>query len=244
MLMKKSNYFLLAAVAFSIALSSCDSSKNSSNSMEKAYTMASKSKDRETVISSLTLWLANDSSIGKWAYDTLAYYHYFYRVTPGAVRNPATPKYYAEEGLKLNPNNLFLRDIKAKLLLEEGKDTASFDMFAQMWKETGDMTYYWDMTFIEIARNKIGVADSMVQSSLKLADISKKKVKMEHIQAQITENVNAAAAFYYLDALIKNAQRNVIGAAESLKKALDAEPEFYAARRTIMELQRMSSGQQ
>jgi tetratricopeptide (TPR) repeat protein len=171
----------------------------------------------------------------------LAYYHYFYKVIPGMVRSSKTPMFYTQKGLNKNPNSLFLRDIKAKLLLEEGKDTAAFQMFEVMWNETKDPTYYWDLTWIQIARGRMVEADSMITVALGDANLKDKKVAMEHIQAQLTERVSTEAAFLFLKYQLAVANRNIMQGAEFLQKALEIEPNFYAARRSIMDLQRMSA---
>lgn len=99
--------------------------------------------DYHAASNALVLWLNQDSSIQKWAYDSLAYFHYFHLGGSGEqVRNPKTPLYYAEAGLKQNPKNTFLREIKAKLLLEQGKDTTSMVMFRDLYDETKDQTYW------------------------------------------------------------------------------------------------------
>ncbi len=228
-----------------LVVASCKQGANQSkeSKFKKGYELAHSALDRESTISILTQWLANDSTISNWAYDTLAYYHYFFKVNPGAVRNPTTPMFYADKGIEINKNNLFLKDIKAKLLLEKGKDTLAFSMFEEMWKQTNDYTYYWDMTYIQIARGNIANAEEMIKGVLGSPDkIEGKKVKMEAITAQITENIAAKAAFTYLDALVKNIKRDVLGSFELLKKCIEIEPNFYAAKRDIMELQRMNSG--
>jgi hypothetical protein len=233
--------YLYILLAFA-GLSACQSnSKSSTAGLKATYDLALKAQDRETVISTLTQWVAQDSSVDAWVLDTLAYYHYFYKVIPGMVRSSKTPMFYTEMGLKKNPNSLFLRDIKAKLLLEEGKDTIAFEMFSQMWKETQDPTYFWDLTWIEIARGRMAVADSMITVALTDATLKPKKVAMEHIQAQITERVATEAAFLFLKYQLSVANRNIMQGADYLQKALEIEPNFYAARRSIVDLQRMSA---
>jgi hypothetical protein len=225
-----------------IGFYSCQPSQNSRTEiLKKTYDLAQSAQDRETAIGVLTEWIATDSAADSWIIDTLAYFHYFYKVIPGVVRSPETPKFYTEMGLKRNPKSIFLRDIKAKLLLEEGKDTIAYEMFSEMWKETQDPTYFWDLTWIQIARGLLSEADSMINIALADADMKPKKVSMEHIQAQITEQVGTEAAFLFLKYQLSVANRNIIKGAEYLQKAVELEPEFYAARRSIVDLQRMSA---
>jgi hypothetical protein len=232
--MKKSIFILFAVVTF---FASCNNHQNEST-FKKSYEFAQKAQDHATSAQILTQWLANDSTIGKWAYDSLALYHYFYAVNPSAVRNPSTAMFFVDRGLSLNNNNEYLKEIKGKLLLEQGKDTLSYNMFFELWKNTQNYTYYWDMAFIETARGKIAVVDSMIQQIMKAPDNMEKKVRLAHLEAQIQEEVPAKAAFLYLNSLLQNSRHDILGAAQSLQEALKISPKFYAAQRTIVELQR------
>jgi hypothetical protein len=207
--------------------------------LKRTYDMAQAAQDRETSIAVLTEWIATDSAVDAWVIDSLAYFHYFYKVIPGVVRSPETPKYYTEMGLKRNPQSVFLRDIKAKLLLEEGKDTLAYAMFESMWKETKDPTFFWDLTWIQIARGLLREADTMINMALSDTSLKSKKVAMEHIQAQITENVSTEPAFLFLKYQLLVANRNIAQGELFLQKALELEPNFYAARRSMIDLQRM-----
>jgi tetratricopeptide (TPR) repeat protein len=219
---------------------SCNSSTHQSDSFKTSFELAQKSGDHNSSTVILTQWLANDSSIQKWALDSLCFYHYFYNLNPTAVRSTRTPMYYCEKGLEQNANNIFLKDIKAKLLLEQGKDTPAYALFEGMYKETQNYSYLWDMAFINLARGKYKEVE--ITSNLVIADSKSidKKVRMEHIQAQIIQEIPARAAFLYMKALLKNGQRDVMGAAELLQDALKIAPDFYAAKRSIVELQQMA----
>ena len=234
---------LLVIIIVGLALGSCVT-KSTSNNSKAAYQLAVNARDYNSATSILTQWLAQDSSIGEWAYDSLAFYHYFYITNPNAVRNSSTPMFYVNKGLELKANDEYLKDIKAKLLLEQGKDTVSYGIFEELWKATNNYSYYWDMAFIEIARNHVKEAEAMIDNMLKDPKNMEKKVKMEHIQVQLIEEVPAKAAFLYLHALIQNGQRDVMGAAQSLQESLKISPEFYAAKRSIMDLQRMAAQSQ
>src|SRR6056300_1475690 len=119
----------IAVVVFFTACGSKSTDEKVTLDVEKAYNLAHSAGDKETVIQTLTQWAAIDSSITNWAWDTLAYYHYFYKVTPGAVRNPGTALFYVNKGLAISPSNVFLKDIKAKLVLQKRDDTTYYSMF-------------------------------------------------------------------------------------------------------------------
>lgn len=223
-----------------VILASC-TQKTSENSYKKAYELAQKSGDHVASAQVLLQWVANDSSINKWAFDSLAFYHYYYSANPTTVRNPSVAMFYADKGLAINDQNEFLKDIKGKLLLEQGKDTLSYETFESLWKSTKNYSYYWDMAFIETARGKMDVVDKMIKEVLNASDNLTKKVKMEHLQAQVIEEVPAKAAFLYLNALLQNSRRDMMGSAESIKAALQIAPKFYAAQRFIVDMQRAAS---
>lgn len=215
------------------------------SSLEKAYKMGLQAGDYHAASNALVLWLNQDSSIQKWAYDSLAYMHYFHLGGNNEqVRNPKTPLYYAEAGLKQNTKNTFLREIKAKLLLEQGKDTASMVMFRDLYDETKDQTYWWDMCFVEMARGNVMGCDSMVTLALADPKVSEKKVRMEHIAAGVAESVNAKAAYIYLQALMLRGAGDIMASANALEAALKEDKNFYAAKQSVLDLQRMYAQQQ
>ena len=223
-------------------MSACNQKQQS---FEKTYKMGVSAGDYRAASNALLLWINQDSSIQKWAYDSLAYMHYFHLGgSSEQVRNPKTPLYYAEAGLKQNPKNTFLREIKAKLLLEQGKDTASMVMFRDLYDETKDQTYWWDMCFVEMARGNVIGCDSMVTLALADPKIGDKKVRMDHIAASVSESVNAKAAFIYLQALMLSAAGDIMASANALEAALKEDKNFYAAKQSILDLQRMYAQQQ
>lgn len=232
----------MAAVILSTACNSNSPDEKVTLDVEKAYNLAHSAGDKQTVIHTLTQWVAIDSSITNWAWDTLAYYHYFYNITPGAVRNPETALYYVNKGLSVSTNNEFLKDIKAKLVLEKGDDSTAYSMFEEMWNSTQKPTYFWDLTWLEVARGNIPKALQMIDQALNDSAIMSGTVTMEHIQAQITEDVKSEAAFLFLKYQIEFAKQNIMKGAEYLQKCVEIDPNFYAAKRSIMELQRYSAG--
>lgn len=234
-------FILSTAVLF---LGSCNK-KN--KAFEHAYKMSLAANDYQNAGQSLTLWLAEDSSIGQWAYDSLAYFHYFYNgaASQQTVRSPKIPLYFVEQGLKRNPKSSFLREIKAKLLLEQGKDTACMIIFEDLYNETKDPTFMWDMCFVEMVRGRIMVCDSLVSQVLKDTIATKNgKVRMEHISAGVKETINAKAAFIYLQALMLRGTGDIMTSAAALQEALRIEKNFYAAKQSIIDLQQMAAQQQ
>lgn len=234
----------IVVVCLLLILASC--SNNKDNSTERAYTMSLAAGDYQTATQMLTHWVNQDSSIQSWAYDSLAYFHFFHNGLVGGqtVRNTKTPMYYVDLGLNLNPKNTFLREIKSKLYLEQGKDTACMVIFQELWNETKDPTFWWDMCFVEMARGNINTCDSMVTLALKDSTLEQGKVRMEHIQAHIQENVPAKAAFVYLQALMLNAIGDILSSANALQEALKIDPNFFAAKQSISDLQRIAAQRQ
>ena len=152
--------------------------------------------------------------------------------------------FFVDRGLQIKPKNTFLREIKAKLLLEEGKDTASIVIFKELWDETKDQTFWWDMCFVEMARGDMMGCDSMVSKALADPKITDKKVRMEHIAAGMKEEVNAKAAYIYLQALMLRSTGDIMSCANALQAALEIEKDFYAAKQSIVDLQRAYAQQQ
>lgn len=236
--------FRYAPVTLTILLSlllpyGCREKKNSDTTLElKAYNEARTAQDYNAAVALLLQIAAKDSANNIWVYDSLALYHFTYLTPANQVRNPFTAKYYTEKGLKLNASNFFLLEIKAKLLLEEQKDTQSFIILKDLWQKTGDYTYLWDMTLIEVLRKRINVADSMANTVIASAESATKTVR---ITDQILQTINAKAAFLYIRATLANIKGDLKVTAESLQEALQIAPNFYLAQKGYYELQQSVS---
>lgn len=216
-----------------------EKSKSDATYELKAYRQAREAQDFQAAANMLLQIASKDSAGYPWVYDSLTLYHFLYLTQPNVVRNPATPKYYAEKGLKINPNNEFLLELKAKLLLEEQKDTASYVIIKGLWDKTGDYTYLWEMTVIELLRNRVNVVDSMVNGVIGTEVASSKTVR---ITDQIQQTVNAKAAFMYIKAMIYNAKQDFKNTAETLQACLKISPDFLLAQKGLYQLQQSLSG--
>jgi hypothetical protein len=234
-------YLCLTLILGSQLLGACkQKAKPNVSSTLMAYNEAVKAQDYNAAATLLLQIAANDSASNPWVYDSLTLYHYVFLTPANMVRNPASAKYYSEKGLKINPNNEFLLEMKAKLLLEEQKDTASFEIMQKLWNKTGDYTYLWEMTLVELLRKKQIVADSMVNSVLKSETANTKTVR---ITDQMRQTVNAKAAFLYIKATLANAVGDYKGTAELLNQSLQLQPNFYMAQKGLYELQQnMAAG--
>ena len=214
-------------------------SKKDNSSVMKAYSEARKAQDYTAASALLLQIAANDSAGSAWVYDSLSLYHFIYLAPTNMVRNPTTAKYYTEKGLKYNANNDFLQEIKAKLLLEEQNDTASFKIFKSLYDKSGDYTYLWEMTLVELLRRRTGIVDTMVMNVLTSSEADNKTVR---IMDQVRQTVKAKAAFLYIKATLYNMKGELKGTAESLQEALKIEPNFFLAQKGLYELQQNLSG--
>ena len=120
----------------------------------------------------------------------------------------------------------------------------NFKWFDWQAKQGQDQTYWWDMCFVEMARGNVMGCDSMVTLALADPKIGDKKVRMDHIAASVSESVNAKAAFIYLQALMLRAAGDILTSAKALEAALKEDQNFYAAKQSILDLQRMYAQQQ
>jgi tetratricopeptide (TPR) repeat protein len=145
--------------------------------------------------------------------------------------------HYCDKGISANPENDFLKELKGKLLISQGKDTQALELFTSLWNKNKDYTYLWEITFINLAKGKFAECDSVLKMVLSQPEAATKKVRLTHPEVALQENVDARAAFLFFDALIKNNQGNFIGAAETLSKCLEFAPTFYLAKKGIYEMQ-------
>lgn len=203
----------------------------------RVYKTARLSGDYNLAALSLTRITEMDSANAAILYDSLAWYHYFYLYQPGAVRAAPTAMFYTKKGLAINPNNIFLLEIKAKLDLEEQRDTMSKGIFQRLYNRTHDITYLWDIAFIELyAQNNIKKTDSIINSVISKVESEVQLVRLEHLQERIQEKVAAKSAFLYLRAVIQAGQNNRAKAMKTLEEAIKYSPNFYYARLSLEQL--------
>lgn len=233
------NYTALTIVLVTLLLCSCvEKKQNQGSSTEKAYQIAQKAQDYQNA-STLLIQLAAEDSAGKpWVYDSLAYYHYFYLITPGVVRNTHTARYYCDLGLGLNPENYFLSEIKAKMDLEDQKVEEAQAAFSKLFSKTKDYTYLWILTYIKATEPKgLEPADSTITAVLADPEAEKKMVRLEFPQERITEKIPVKTAFTYLRASFLLEQNKLMEGAKLLEECLKMTPEFYGAKRLIYMMQ-------
>lgn len=235
-------YAFLTLIVVLLLPTACQSNKKKSGSVSnKSYQMAREAQDYQSAATFLVEMAKEDSAANTWVYDSLAFYHYFYLFTPGVVRNTHTAKYFAQKGLEANPGNDFLAEIKAKLELEEQNINLAESTFQGLWKKTNDHTYWWILAFIQAhAKQNYKSADSMIEMALSEPATDNKTVRLEHIQERIRETVPAKAAFLYLKSTTLMVQNKVMESANLLNEALKIAPNFYAAKRSIYDLQQAS----
>jgi hypothetical protein len=199
-------------------------------------------REMKTATLCLQLLITEEPTAYPWAYDSLAFYHYFYGNPADLARSTAMVNYMIDKGLSLNKNNLFLREMKARILLIEQDDTGAVAAFRELYSATGDYTYRWYELYIEIARGNVKSAETAVQQILKADVPVTKKVRLHHLQEQIQENLAIKPSFLYLKALLQQVKQQYQPMANTLKDALKADPNFYLAAKTLQELRQASQG--
>ncbi len=199
-------------------------------------------RDMKTATHCLQLLITEEPTDYPWAYDSLAFYHYFYGNPMDLARSTSLVNYMIDKGLSLNKRNLHLREMKARILLVEQDDTGAIEAFRELFRETGDYTYRWYELYIEIARGNTKAAEPAIQQVLKADVPVTKKVRLHHLQEQIQENLGVKPSFLYLKALVQQVKQQYQPMANTLKDALKADPNFYLAAKTLQELRQASQG--
>ena len=199
-------------------------------------------REMKTATHCLQLLITEEPTAYPWAYDSLAFYHYFYGNPVDLARSTSLVNYMIDKGLSLDKSNLYLREMRARVMLIEQDDTGAVDAFRQLFKETGDYTYRWYELYIEIARGNVKTAETAVQQVLKADVPITKKVRLHHLQEQIQENLGVKPSFLYLKALVQQVKQQYQPMANTLKDALKTDPGFYLAAKTLQELRQASQG--
>lgn len=205
------------------------------------YEKAAYVQDIPTARASLQMLLTLSNEY-PWAYDSLAFYHYFHASPQDLARSTFSVNYYIREGLKIDSSNLFLREIKARVLLIEQNDTASYSLFNQLWEKTGDYTFLWYMSYIEAARGNIKALEKTVNKILSSDILPTKKVRLDHLPEHLREVVPVKPAFLYLRSVIYQSKGQYQQMANVLKESLKIYPDFYLGSKTLAELRQASQG--
>lgn len=212
--------------------------KTSMDVYEKAVLV----RDFKTAITALQVITTLKPDANTWAYDSLAFYHYFYSDVRDLSRSTYTLQYFINKGLSINSKNQFLLELKARTLLIEQDDTGSVELFRQLYSSTGDLTYHWYAIYIELARNNIKTAETEINKILSDNPTSLKKVRLDHLPEHIRESVSAKAAFIYLRSVVHQSKGQYQKVADTLKEALKLDPNFYLAAKSLEELKQASQG--
>lgn len=239
-------YTLLTTFLVILLPYSCKySNKTTESKSLKAYQIAQSAQDYPAATGFLIKMAAEDSASQPWVYDSLAFYHYFYLITPGVVRNTHTARFYAQRGLEINPENHFLAEIKAKLDLEDQKVEIAQSSFQTLWNKTKDYTYLWILTYMDAAsKGGMKTADSVITAVLGNPEAEKKTVRLDFPQERVRETVPAKSAFMYLRASFLLEQNKVMDAASLLNEVLKMTPEFYGAKRLVYMIQQQGGQKQ
>lgn len=198
--------------------------------------------DMKTATTALQVLITQDPDKYPWAYDSLAFYHYFHANPQELSRNTSTVSYMIDKGLSFNADNLYLLELKARILLIDQDDTGAVALFSSLFDKTGDYTYKWYTLYIEIMRGNVKSAETEVNKVISGTIATLKKVRLDHLPEHIRENVPVKAAFLYLRGMIQQLRGQYQPLANTLKESLKIYPQFYLAAKTLDELRQASQG--
>jgi hypothetical protein len=179
-------------------------------------------------------------------YDSLAFIHFFFLMDPSTARANNAAYFYTKKGLAMNPKNEFLLEIKGKLDLEEHRDSMALNIFNRLYAKTGDYTYLYESTFVQLAiYNNVRFTDSVIDMVIRKIDSEIKTVRLDYLQEKFQQQIPAKAAFLYLRAVIQNGvQGNKIKAMKTLEQILKIAPDYYYAKGMLSQLKNPQAANQ
>ncbi len=201
---------------------------------QKVFENARKVGDRGTCITALHRIAVLDSS-ASWVNDSLAYYYYFY------TQNPKAADYYVNISLKQKPEDIGMNELKAKVDIQQQRDSAGIARFEKLWSRTKDYTYLYNIAATHILTGRVVKADSMVVSLLKLNPIPSGNVRIEVAEANIQQQIPVEAAFTYLKSylVLMNGERAL--AMKMIDRCLELKPDFMLAQDMKMNMNRQTN---
>jgi tetratricopeptide (TPR) repeat protein len=227
----------LSAAQDSIALVAENLRADAVKTEYSIYKKTIAASDYQNASVSLLRLMELDPTQSYWVYDSLAYYHYLYLNNPTTGYVSPSALYYAEQGLKLNPGNEMLLEIKGKLLVLFQNDTAAYNIFQNLWKKTGDYTYLWNMTYIDftVYRN-VKKVENTVAEVLKNPTLGMKTVRVTQLEERRIETIPAKAAFLFLRGVLQTNMGQFPKAIKTMEEVLKIAPSYSTAARYLQEL--------
>ena len=137
----------------------------------------------------------------------------------------------------MNPKNAFLLEIRAKLFIEQGKDSAAYKIFSELWDKSGDYTYLWEMTYVDLyIYENIKKVEAVIAEIIKNKQSEVFKVRVEQLEEHTIQSIPAKAAFLYLRVILQSAQGQIPKAKKTLEDVIKIAPEFLSAQRALYQL--------
>jgi hypothetical protein len=228
--------FTIVSIATTVFIS-CNKNTGSQGKAtfeQKVFENARNVGDRGTCITALHRIAVLDSS-ATWVNDSLAYYYYFY------TQNPKAAGHYVDISLKLKPEDIGMNELKAKVDIQQQKDSAGIARFEKLWNRTKDYTYLYNIAATHILTGRIAKADSIVVSLLKLNPIPAGNVRIEVAEANSQQQIPIEAAFTYLKSylVLMNGDRAL--AMKMIDRCLELKPDFMLAQDMKMNMNRQNN---
>jgi len=198
---------------------------------QKVFENARKVGDRGTCITALHRIAVLDSS-ATWVNDSLAYYYYFY------LQNPNAAGHYVDISLKLKPEDIGMNELKAKVDIQEQKDSAGIARFEKLWNRTKDYTFRYKIAETHIITGRVEKAESIVDSLLGLNPLPSGMVRFESAEANNQRQIPLAAAFTYLKSYLALIRGDRALAVKIIDRCLELKPDFILAQELKMNMTR------
>ncbi|MEN9510402.1 MAG: hypothetical protein RLZZ370_221 [Bacteroidota bacterium] len=226
------NILLFSVIA--AAAAACQQAPSKQNKAAHEVTVfenARKVGDRGTCITALHRIAVLDST-ATWVNDSLAYYYYFY------TQNPKAADHYVALSLKLKPEDIGMNELKAKVDIQQQKDSAGIARFEKLWSRTKDYTYLYNIAATHILTGRVAKADSIVLSLLQLNPIPTGNVRIEVAEANSQQQIPVEAAFTYLKSylVLMSGDRGL--AMKLIDRCLELKPDFMLAQDMKMNMNR------
>jgi hypothetical protein len=230
---------VLGVALSAILLLSCNRNTPESGKAQseiKVFENARKVGDRGTCITALHRIAVLDST-ASWVSDSLAFYYYFY------TQNPRAADYYVNISLKKKPEDIGMNELKAKVDIQQQRDSAGIARFEVLWNRTKDYTYLYNIAATHILTGRVAKADSIVLSLLQLNPIPKGDVRIEVAEANLTQQIPVEAAFTYLKSYLVLMSGERAAALKLIERCLQLKPDFMLAQDMKMNMARQNNPQ-
>ncbi|MCX6351547.1 MAG: hypothetical protein NTX03_06780 [Bacteroidetes bacterium] len=202
---------------------------------KKLFAQASRNEDPYTMLQSANAIVVLDEAGSVNYLDSLANLYTALNMIPQAGK-------MAEKGLKKNPKNTNLLEIKINADASTGNFDGALTQAQKLYSETNDIKYLYFQAQINMQAQNMKAAGDVINSLEAHPNFTKDSVKLQAQNGM--QKVPIPAVTLYMRGIIDLQSRKGEEGVKKMQKALEIFPAFYMCRRDLQQIMQRAQEQQ